>query len=273
MLIDSAPVDPSAMRLAIFLAVFAAMLLWEAWRPFRQAPEPKLARLTRHLSLMAFNVLSLRLLSGGGAYAAAFLAEQQGWGLLTFTALPAWLGFVAGLLLLDFAIYAQHVLFHKVPWLWRLHKVHHSDPAFDTTTAIRFHPVEIVLSMFYKMILVISFGITPLAVLCFEVLLNACAQFNHGNVRLPAAIEKALRWLVITPDLHRIHHSTERLETDSNFGFSVPWWDWWCGTYRAEPRRGQATMEIGLQEERNPARLGLVALLLLPFRSKPASSD
>ncbi len=207
---------------------------------------------------------------GGGAYSVAVLAERRGWGLLASDTLPAWLTFVGGLLLLDFAIYAQHLVFHEVHWLWRLHKVHHSDPASDTTTAIRFHPLEIVLSMFYKMFLVAGFGITPVTVLSFEVLLNACAQFNHGNVRLPRSMKKALRWLLITPDLHRIHHSTERRETDSNFGFSVPWWDWWCSAYRAEPERGQCLMEVGLKEERNASRLGLVALLLLPFRPRPA---
>lgn len=273
MINDATVTDPSILRLTIFLAVFATMLLWEGWHPFRQASESKLARLTRHLSLMGLNFLTLRVLSGGGAYAVAVLAEHRDWGLFAFGVLPPWFRFVSGLLALDFAIYAQHLLFHKVPWLWRLHKVHHSDLAFDTTTAIRFHPLEIVLSMFYKMLLVAGLGLSPLTVLSFEVLLNACAQFNHGNVRLPRRTEQVLQWLLITPDLHRIHHSTEHRETDSNFGFSVPWWDWWCGTYRAEPERGQSAMEIGLKEERDASRLGLAALLLMPFRLKPVRSD
>lgn len=258
--------DPSALRLAVFVGVFSGMLLWEWWRPFRRTPERKLPRLFRHLALMSLNLLVLRLLSGGGAYAAAVIAEQRGWGLFALGSVPEWLIVPVSLLLLDFAIYAQHVLFHKVPWLWRLHKVHHSDRAFDTTTAVRFHPLEILLSMFYKMILVLSLGITPPTVVSFEILLNACAQFNHGNVRLPAGVERGLRWLLITPDLHRIHHSSERRETDSNFGFSIPWWDRWCGTYCPEPRCGQESMEIGLPGLPSRSPLNLRALLSLPFR-------
>lgn len=257
--------DPATLRLAVFLGALGGMLLWE-WRyPFRAALEPKFSRLLRHLSLMTLNFLILRLVSGGGAYAVAILAAQKGWGLFALWPMPGWAVVLAGLLLLDFAIYAQHVLFHKIPWFWRLHRVHHSDPTFDTTTAIRFHPLEIVLSMFYKMLLVVIFGITPVTVLAFEMLLNACAQFNHGNVRLPAGAERILRWLLITPDLHRIHHSAERRETDSNFGFSVPWWDRWCGTYRTEPRRGQPSIVIGLPDIPDPSRLNLIALLRLPF--------
>jgi len=255
-------------RFGTFATALALMLLWEWLRPFRDIPTAKLTRLANHLALMALNFLFLRVLSGGGAYGTAVLAAENGWGLFHRYPLPSWLSFVLGLLLLDFAIYGQHVLFHKVAWLWRLHKVHHSDLDFDTTTAIRFHPVEIVLSMFYKMLLVLAFGIAADTVLVFEVLLNACAQFNHGNVRLPDALEGCLRWLLITPDFHRIHHSSETRETDTNFGFSVPWWDRLCGTYCAAPRMGQDGMEIGLKEERNRSRLGFFHLLLLPFRPR-----
>jgi sterol desaturase/sphingolipid hydroxylase (fatty acid hydroxylase superfamily) len=255
--------EQMSVRFGIFVTALALMLLWEWLRPFRGIPASKLNRLGTHLGLMALNIVFLRLLSGGGAYGTALLAAEHRWGLFHRISMPDWLTLVVGLLLLDFAIYGQHVVFHKVAWLWRLHKVHHSDRDFDTTTAIRFHPAEIVLSMFYKMLLVLAFGIAADTVLLFEVLLNACAQFNHGNVRLPEAFERGLRWLLITPDFHRIHHSSDRREADTNFGFSVPWWDRLCGTYCPAPRLGQDGMEIGLTEERG--RLGLSRLLLLPF--------
>jgi sterol desaturase/sphingolipid hydroxylase (fatty acid hydroxylase superfamily) len=257
--------DPTIIRLGLFGAAIGLMLLWENLRPFRFVPEPKVRRLARHFGLMGINLVLLRLLSGGGAYAIAVLGAEQGSGLLRHLALPGGVTVILGLLLLDFAIYAQHRVSHRIPWLWRLHRVHHSDLDFDTTTAIRFHPGEIVLSMFYKMLIVWAFGISTLAVLMFEAVLNACAQFNHGNVRLPAGAEKMLAWLLITPDIHRIHHSCDRRETDSNFGFSVPWWDRLCRTYRAAPRLGQERVEIGLTEFRQRERLNLLRLLLLPF--------
>jgi sterol desaturase/sphingolipid hydroxylase (fatty acid hydroxylase superfamily) len=258
--------DPSLLRLTIFLSVLTLMLAWEWRAPFRAFPDAKPRRIARHLGLMTLNTVLLRVLSGGGAYFVAEYAWTQGFGLFNRFHLPAGWGFAAGLVLLDFAIYLQHVVFHRVPLLWRLHKVHHLDLGFDTTTAIRFHPVEILLSMYYKMVLVLALGLSPLTVLVFEILLNACALFNHGNVRLPAAAEPWVRRLLITPDLHRIHHSTYAPETHSNFGFCVPFWDRLCGTYRAEPRAGQAGMAIGLDEERDLRRLGFRRLLVLPFR-------
>jgi sterol desaturase/sphingolipid hydroxylase (fatty acid hydroxylase superfamily) len=195
------------------------------------------------------------------------VAAERGWGLFPAIGLSAWLAVILSLLVLDAAIYAQHVVFHKVPLLWRLHKVHHSDVEFDTTTAIRFHPLEIVLSMFFKMALVAAFGIAPGVVLAFEALLNACAQFNHGNVRLSERTERAVRLLLITPDLHRVHHSRRQCETDSNFGFSVPWWDRLFGTYLSTPDGGQEGLQIGLDEWRDPARLRFIDLLKIPFQS------
>jgi sterol desaturase/sphingolipid hydroxylase (fatty acid hydroxylase superfamily) len=259
-------IEESLLRLSIFLSVLALMLLWEWRAPFREFPDAKPRRIARHLGLMTLNTLVVRVLSGGGAYFAAEYAAGQGFGVFNRFDLPAGWAFALGLALLDFAIYLQHVAFHRVPLLWRLHKVHHLDLGFDTTTAIRFHPVEIVLSMYYKMGLVLVLGIPPLAVLVFEILLNACALFNHGNVRLPGGWEPRVRWLLITPDMHRIHHSTYAPETHSNFGFCVPFWDRLCGTYRAEPRAGQAGMAIGLDEERDLRRLGFRRLLVLPFR-------
>lgn len=259
-------IEESTIRLGIFLSVLVLMLIWEWLSPFRSFPDAKPRRIARHVGLMALNTVVARLMSGGGAYLAAQYAEAQGWGLFHRLELTAGWSLGLGLVLMDFAIYLQHVVFHRVPLLWRLHKVHHLDLGFDTTTAIRFHPIEIVLSMYYKMLLVLALGLSPLTVLVFEILLNACALFNHGNVRIPPAFEHWIRKLLITPDLHRIHHSAYTPETHSNFGFCVPLWDWLCGTYRAEPRAGQAEMAIGLDEERDPQRLGFRRLLVLPFR-------
>jgi sterol desaturase/sphingolipid hydroxylase (fatty acid hydroxylase superfamily) len=256
----------SLIRLVFFLGVLGTMLLWEWRSPFRMFPEGKARRLTRHLSLMALNSAVARILSGGGAYFAAEFAYERHWGLLNQFALPYGLSLAAGLILLDFAIYLQHVAFHRVPLFWRLHKIHHLDLGFDTTTAIRFHPLEIVLSTYYKMALAIGFGLLPLSVLIFEILLNACALFNHGNARIPDPWERRVRFFLITPDMHRIHHSTYKPETDSNFGFSVPLWDKLCGTYRKQPQLGQDGMKIGLEEQRDPEQLQFWRLLILPFR-------
>ncbi|HYE35073.1 sterol desaturase family protein [Methylocaldum sp.] len=253
-------------RLVFFLGTLGLMLLWEWRRPFRKFPEGKTRRLARHLGLMILNSGIARILSGGGAYFAAAFAFERHWGLLNQFALPYGLSFVLALILLDFAIYLQHVAFHRVPLFWRLHKIHHLDLGFDTTTAIRFHPLEIVLSTYYKMALAIGFGLLPQAVLVFEILLNACALFNHGNARLPGSWERTIRLFLITPDMHRIHHSSYRLETDSNFGFSVPFWDKLCGTYCKRPHLGHEGMEIGLKEQRDPKLLDFWRLLVLPFR-------
>ncbi len=258
-------------RLSLFAIALALMLFWEWLRPFHRGGERKISRVTRHLALMTLNFGVLRMLSGGGAFGVAWFAAERGWGLFPAIGLSPWAAAVLSLLLLDAAIYAQHVVFHKVPLLWRLHKVHHSDLEFDTSTAIRFHPFELVLSMFFKMALVAAFGIAPAVVLTFEALLNACAQFNHGNVRLSPRTERAVRQLLITPDLHRIHHSRRRCETDSNFGFSVPWWDWLFGTYLATPDSGQEGLQIGLDELRDPMRLRFIDLLKVPFQSNPKS--
>jgi sterol desaturase/sphingolipid hydroxylase (fatty acid hydroxylase superfamily) len=258
--------DPSLLRLAIFLAVFGLMLLWEWRRPFRVLPEGKLRRIVRHVGMMCVNTVCLHLLSGGGAYLAASVALERHWGLLTLANLPPYLAMALGLLLLDLAIYFQHRLFHRLPLLWRLHRIHHLDPGFDTTTAIRFHPLEIVLSMYYKIAVTVVLGVSPLTILVFESLLNACALFNHGNVRLPAGLTRALGPVLITPDFHRIHHSARPAETHSNFGFCVPWWDRLLGTFTPKAAEDQADMVIGLAEERDPARLGLDRLLMLPFR-------
>src|SRR4051794_9914013 len=196
----------------------------------------------------------------------ALAAEAKGWSLFNATPLPPWMEVAAPVVLLDLAIYAQHVAFHAVPVLWRLHRMHHADLEFDVTTGVRFHPVEIVLSMLIKLAAVALLGAPALAVLIFEVLLNATSMFSHSNVRLPERLDRVLRWLVVTPDMHRVHHSTERRETDSNFGFNLSWWDRLFGTYRAQPEAGHEKMRLGLSVFRDRGDLRLDRMLLQPFR-------
>ncbi len=252
-------------RLGTFVLVFALMLLWEWRRPFRAFEQKRSERLLINVGLMLTNFVFLRLLSGGGAFLAAVYAGEHGFGLFNRIELSPWVSAVFSLLILDCAIYFQHRVFHRVPLLWRIHRVHHCDMGFDTSTAVRFHAVEIVLSMYYKMILVVLLGVSPWTVILFEIILNACALFNHGNVRLPGYWDRRLRLLLITPDMHRIHHSSIVHETNSNYGFSVPWWDRLFGTYCPNPALGHAGMEIGLPEERDLRRLNFFRLLVLPL--------
>jgi len=212
----------------------------------------------------------LRLVFPTAAVGFALFAARQGWGLLNAVSPPFWLALLVAVLVLDFAIYLQHVLFHAVPALWRLHRVHHADLEFDVTTGLRFHPLEILLSMAIKLAVIAALGPPALAVLIFEVLLNATSMFNHGNVRMPAGLDRVLRWLVVTPDMHRVHHSVLPHETNSNFGFNLPWWDRLLGTYRARPAAGHTGMTIGIEQFRAPRELWLDRLLLQPFRG-PAS--
>jgi sterol desaturase/sphingolipid hydroxylase (fatty acid hydroxylase superfamily) len=239
------------------------MLLWEACRPRRPLARPRQERWGANLGLTLLNTVLVRVTVGGVAYTAAVFAADQGVGLLHWRPLPALAAAAMTLLVLDFAIYFQHVLFHAVPVLWRLHRMHHADLDVDATTGLRFHPLEILLSLGLKAAVVVLLGAVPWAVVAFEILLNAASVFNHGNVALPERHDRWLRWVVVTPDMHRVHHSTCVVETNSNFGFSVSWWDRLCGTYRAQPALGQVGMNIGLSDERAPLNLG--QLLLLPL--------
>jgi len=196
----------------------------------------------------------------------ALIAEAHGIGLFNMIALPTWASIVLSVMLLDLAIYLQHVLFHAVPALWRLHRMHHADLEFDVTTGLRFHPIEILLSTGIKLVVVAALGTPAAAVLIFEVLLNATSMFNHSNIRVPAQIDRILRWFVVTPDMHRVHHSILRRETNSNFGFNLPWWDRLLGTYRAQPAAGHEAMTIGIEQFREPRELALDRMLLQPFR-------
>lgn len=254
----------ATVRAGVFLGVIIGMVLWEIGRPRRVLAWPRRARWVPNLGLTLLNTVLVRVTMGGAAYAAALFAAAQKVGLSYWFAFPTWVTAIMTLLVLDFAIYLQHVMFHAVPLFWRLHRVHHADLDFDATTGLRFHPLEIMLSLGFKAAVVVLIGAVPWAVIGFEVILNAASVFNHGNVAIPAGVDRWLRRVVVTPDMHRVHHSTRVVETNSNFGFSVSWWDRLCGTYRAQPAGGHIEMAIGLSEYRTPFNLG--QLLLLPFQ-------
>jgi len=253
-------------RLGAFLGVFAVMALWEALAPRRARAFSRRARWPSNLGLLVLNGAVLRVVAPGAAIAIAIGSEAHGWGLVNALALPAWAAIPLAIVLLDLAVYFQHVMFHAVPALWRLHRVHHSDLDFDVTTGTRFHPIEILLSMLIKMAVVPAIGAPAVAVLVFEVLLNATAMFNHANARLSGGLDRWLRLIVVTPDMHRVHHSVIANETNSNFGFNVPWWDRLFGTYRAQPVAGHEAMTIGVEQFRTRADLRLDRLLTQPFR-------
>jgi sterol desaturase/sphingolipid hydroxylase (fatty acid hydroxylase superfamily) len=255
-------------RLGAFLGVFAAVAAWEVLVPRRTLAAGRLARWPNNLGIVALNTVVARVLFPAGAVGIALAAEANGLGLFNAVALPFWLEAALAFLLLDLAIYLQHVLFHAVPALWRLHRMHHADLGFDVTTGARFHPIEIVLSMLIKAAAVVGLGVPAAAVLVFEIALSATAMFNHANARLPASLDRALRLLVVTPDMHRVHHSVVPRETNSNFGFNLPWWDRLFGTYRAEPAAGHAAMTIGLAAFRDPRELRLERMLTQPFRGE-----
>ena len=247
------------------------MAIWEVCAPRRSLTTSKRARWFSNLAIVFIDTVAVRLVFSGAAIGMALFVENHKWGLLNYVTLPAWSAIAAGVISLDLAIYLQHVMFHAVPICWRLHMMHHSDLDFDTTTGIRFHPIEIFLSMSIKMSVVLLLGIPALAVLIFEILLNATSLFNHGNVRLPGRIDRLLRLIVVTPEMHRVQHSVVIRETNSNFGFNLPWWDRLFGTYRNQPAAGHQGMTIGLSQFRDPKRLTLPWLLALPFVGNPGS--
>ena len=254
-------------RLFAFAGVFVVMAVWEFIVPRRKQRIRRGWRWPNNLGVVIVNTLLVRILFPTTAVGLALLAEARGFGLFNVIALPAWVGVLGSVVILDLAIYLQHVLFHAVPSLWRLHRMHHADLEFDVSTGLRFHPIEILLSMLIKFIVVAALGAPAVAVLIFEVLLNATSMFNHGNVRIPTGLDRMLRWIVVTPDMHRVHHSILSRETNSNFGFNLPWWDRLFGTYRAQPTAGHDGMTIGIEQFREPRELGLDRMLLQPFRS------
>ena len=254
-----------AIRLGPFAGILIAMAAWEGLAPRRPRVVSRWLRWPGNLGVGVLNTLLLRAVFPVAAVGVAALGEQRGWGLLNNLALPGGVKIVAAVVLLDLAIYLQHVMFHAVPALWRLHRMHHADLDFDVTTGARFHPIEILLSMGLKLAVVAALSASAVAVLLFEILLNATAMFNHGNVGLRPRVDRVLRWLVVTPDMHRVHHSVVPNETNSNFGFNLPWWDRLLGTYRAAPAAGHEAMTIGLDAFRDPGQLRLDRMLVQPF--------
>lgn len=257
-------------RLGAFAGVLALMAGWELLAPRRLQKIGRGLRWPNNLGIVVLDTLLLRLVFPTAAVGFALFAAGRGWGLFNAVDVPVWLAVIAAVLILDLAIYLQHVLFHAVPALWRLHRMHHADLEFDVTTGLRFHPLEILLSMGIKLAVVAALGPPAIAVVVFEVLLNATAMFNHGNVRMPAGFDRVMRLIVVTPDMHRVHHSILPHETNSNFGFNLPWWDRLLGTYRAQPSAGHVGMTIGIEQFRTPRDLWLDRLLIQPFRG-PAS--
>ncbi len=256
----------SLIRLGCAVDVFLLMISWEFLNPRRKLELPRKKRWTLNLGLAALNMLMMRLTVGGIAYLTAISTKEHGVGLLNQFENPNWLNVALTLLCLDFAIYAQHVLAHKWTFLWRFHQVHHTDTEMDATTAVRFHPFEIAFSMAYKLFFIALIGANPLAVIAFEITLNASATFNHSNVNMPNSLEKMIRYVFVTPDMHRIHHSIIPKETDSNYGFLLSCWDRFCRTYTAKPQHLQTEMAIGLANFRNVDELHFSRLLSLPFQ-------
>ncbi len=261
----------ATIRLGFFFGILLVMASLELISPRRVLTTSKAVRWFSNLGIVFLNTALLRLVSPILAIPMAAIAHEQGWGLLNILPLPGWLSVLAGVLILDCVIYLQHVMFHMLPIMWRLHMMHHADLDFDVTTGSRFYPVEILLSMGIKISAIAVFGPPVVAVLIFEVLLNGTAMFNHSNFRLPLGIDKYLRLLVVTPDMHRVHHSVAIRETNSNFGFNFPWWDRLFGTYRAQPAAGHEGMTIGLSQFRDPKRLTLPWMIALPFIGNPGS--
>ncbi len=257
-------------RLGFFFGVFGAMVAWEFTAPRRaKHPVSRLVRWTNNLGIVVLNSVLLRWLFPAAAVGMAAFVASRGWGIFHVLEAPFWLAVVVSVIALDFVIYLQHVMVHAVPALWRLHRVHHADLDFDVTTGLRFHPIEIILSMLIKFAAIAVLGAPVVAVVIFEVLLNATSMFNHGNVRIPKGVDRMLRWFVVTPDMHRVHHSVEDDETNSNFGFNLPWWDRLLGTYRDQPRAGHQAMTIGIYTYRTARQVSwLPGMLILPFVGK-----
>jgi len=254
------------LRTGFFVTVFSLMAVWEVLAPRRRPQLSRSGRWPANIGLVFLNSIVVRLLFPAAAAGVAVLAAQRGWGVFNVYPVPMLLAVFLSVAILDFIIYLQHVMVHAVPVLWRLHRVHHADLDFDVTTGARFHTLEIILSMLIKFATIILLGAPVIAVVMFEIILNATSMFNHSNVRLPVTLDRILRWFVVTPDMHRVHHSIEHDEANSNFGFNLPWWDWLCGTYLDQPRAGHENMTIGINQFRDPQQVDrLPGMLVMPF--------
>ena len=258
-----------SIRLTFFFGIFLVMAGWEVYRPCRPLLFSRWFRWSNNLALVFFNSLLLKIVFPVAAVGVAHFVSMKQWGLFSLLPLPEPLEIILAVFLLDLLIYVQHVIFHKVPMLWRLHKTHHADPDYDVTTGARFHPIEILLSMLIKMAVIFLLGPAAVAVLIFEVLLNGTAMFNHSNIQLPRRLDSLLRYLMVTPDMHRVHHSRIRRETDSNYGFALSCWDRFFKTYIAQPTEGHKGMKIGLTGMDNPKQTSrLDGILMIPFRDE-----
>lgn len=261
-------------RFGVFSGVLTIMAVWESLAPRRARVTIRWRRSVSNLLLVFAASLLVRVIPVLSAIAAAEWATQAGFGLLNLWSGDYWLKFVFAVIVLDLLVYGQHVATHQVPMLWRFHRVHHTDLDLDATSGVRFHPVEILLSMGLKVIAVVLLGVAAEAVLVFEILLNATSVFNHANVRIPVSCDRILRWFLVTPDMHRVHHSVLREETDSNYGFNLPWWDRLFGTYRAQPRDVHEHLTLGVPELRTASQtVPILKLVLLPFQSPSGQRD
>ena len=261
--------NEKVIRMSFFFGMLVLIGLWELAAPKRALTISKSVRWINNLGLVFFNSFMLRVLFPAAAVGVVVFASEQGWGLFNYVEVPFWFEVVASIIIMDFVIYIQHVMVHAIPVLWRLHRLHHADLDYDVTTGARFHPIEIILSMLIKFATILLLGPAVIAVIIFEVMLNATAMFNHGNISLPKTLDKYLRLFLVTPDMHRVHHSIEDDEANSNFGFSLPWWDRLFGTYRDQPRAGHQAMTIGINKYRDPKQVSwLPGMLMLPFVGK-----
>lgn len=257
------------LRMSCFLGTLALIGLAEAWLPRRERLFTRARRWSANLGLVVLNSVVLRLALPVAAAGMAIHAQDQNWGWLNIVQLPHWLELLLALVLLDFVIWLQHVMAHSIPLFWRLHRVHHADPDFDLTTGARFHPLEILISMLIKFLAIVLIGPSVAAVVLFEIILSSSAMFNHGNLRLPTSLDRILRWILVTPDMHRVHHSVHENETNSNFGFAIPWWDRLFGTYCDQPRDGHTQMRIGtLDCPDQQQATSLPGLLIIPFQGR-----
>ena len=261
--------NEKTIRMGFFLGIFMVMALFELIAPRRKLTQPKLVRWTNNIGLVFFNTFVLRFIFPTAAVGMALVAQEHGWGLINYFHIALLPAVIISVIAMDFFIYIQHVMVHAIPVLWRLHRVHHADLDYDVTTGARFHTLEIILSMIIKFAVILLLGPPVIAVVIFEVLLNAMAMFNHSNVRIPDGIDRILRLFVVTPDMHRVHHSIEDDEANSNFGFNLPWWDRLFGTYLAQPRAGHSDMTIGIRSFRDAKHCSwLNGILLMPFIGK-----
>jgi sterol desaturase/sphingolipid hydroxylase (fatty acid hydroxylase superfamily) len=256
-------------RMSAFLGALTLMALWEVGAPRRSFSMPRGPRWFANITVVILDAVIVRLLFAAGAVGMAILAAERNWGILNQLSWPIWPNILLTVIALDFVLYLQHVMFHAIPLFWRFHMMHHADLDCDVTTGVRFHPVEVVLSMVIKLGAVVLLGAAPVGVLVFEIMLNATSMFNHSNIWMPVVVDRALRWMIVTPDMHRIHHSVLPQETNSNFGFNLPWWDRLLGTYREDPLRSHTIMSLGLEQYRDPRELTLRRILALPFVGAP----